>query len=77
MRRELYGAPGSFRPKPYGMEYRPLSNAWLKNWDSVNTVYSITTRVLEKLDNATLNLDTKIKRQEKGKNIEYIWSKLG
>lgn len=28
-RRELYGAPGAFRPKPYGMEYRVLSNAWL------------------------------------------------
>lgn len=29
-RRELYGAPGAFRPKPYGMEYRVLSNHWLK-----------------------------------------------
>lgn len=29
-RRELYGNPGAFRPKPYGMEYRVLSNAWIK-----------------------------------------------
>lgn len=28
-RRNLYGKPGAFRPKPYGMEYRVLSNAWL------------------------------------------------
>jgi hypothetical protein len=28
-RRELYGQPGAFRPKHYGMEYRVLSNAWL------------------------------------------------
>lgn len=28
-RRSLYGQPGCFRPKPYGMEYRVLSNAWL------------------------------------------------
>lgn len=29
-RATLYGAPGAFRPKPYGVEYRSLSNKWLK-----------------------------------------------
>lgn len=30
-RRQLYGKAGAMRYKPYGVEYRTLSNAWLKN----------------------------------------------
>lgn len=29
-RQTMYGSRGSYRPKPYGCEYRVLSNAWLK-----------------------------------------------
>lgn len=30
-RRNMYGQPGAFRPKHYGMEYRTLSNFWVNN----------------------------------------------
>lgn len=30
-RQNLYGAKGAFRPKPFGCEYRVLSNAWLRH----------------------------------------------
>lgn len=53
-RRELYGSKGSFRPKRYGVEYRVLSNAWLKDDATVRKVFDVTkevtTKWLEKLD---------------------------
>lgn len=38
-RRNLYGKAGAFRPKPYGMEYRPLSNKWIFNGGLVKFVF--------------------------------------
>lgn len=38
-RRSMYGAAGAFRCKPYGVEYRTLSNAWLQSEDLISWVY--------------------------------------
>lgn len=38
-RRLLYGKAGSFRGKPYGVEYRTLSNYWLKDTKYMRAVY--------------------------------------
>lgn len=38
-RRHMYGAAGSFRVKPYGMEYRTLSNRWLFNKSITSFVF--------------------------------------
>lgn len=39
-RRSLYGKAGAFRPKPYGMEYRVLSNRWLDNEHLMRWIYN-------------------------------------
>lgn len=44
VRRQFYGRPGLFRDKPYGIEYRSLSNFWLqylKNEASLLPLYYI------------------------------------
>jgi hypothetical protein len=41
-RRQLYGKPGAHRPKDYGVEYRVLSNYWLKSPITVMMMYALT-----------------------------------
>lgn len=48
-RRKLYGKIGAFRPKTYGMEYRVLSNAWLKDERLIRWVFTSTQKAFEKL----------------------------
>lgn len=38
-RRSLYGKAGHFRPKPYGIEYRVLSNFWIKSPTTMRWAY--------------------------------------
>lgn len=39
-RKELYGKAGAFRPKPYGVEYRTISNFYLASKEYIDWVYT-------------------------------------
>lgn len=45
-RKELYGKAGAHRPKEYGVEYRVLSNYWLKSPELVMLMESLTSDIL-------------------------------
>ena len=45
-RKELYGRPGAMRFKDYGVEYRTVSNFWLKSESLMQAVYGLTTKAL-------------------------------
>lgn len=49
VRRTMYGKAGAFRVKPYGVEYRTLSNAWLTNDLLMRWVYRAAKRGTEEL----------------------------
>lgn len=48
-RRTMYGAAGAFRVKPYGVEYRVLSNAWLKSPSLMRWVFETTQKAVADL----------------------------
>lgn len=48
-RRKMYGAAGAFRPKPYGVEYRVLSNAWLLSPERMRFVFNQTIKAINDL----------------------------
>jgi hypothetical protein len=53
----MYGKAGAFRPKPYGMEYRVLSNKWLTNTRLQSWVYDTTVLAMENLSKQQAILD--------------------
>lgn len=56
-RRKMYGAAGAFRPKPYGVEYRVLSNAWLLSEDRMRFVFNQTIKAVNDLINGIRAID--------------------
>jgi len=59
-RKQLYGKAGAYRIKPYGVEYRVLSNFWIFSprliewvWDNTNRAVTAVESQLSLLDNET------------------------
>ena len=51
VRRKLYGKAGSYRPKPYGIEYRVLSNFWIEKDHLVKWVWNQTEKAIKFVEN--------------------------
>lgn len=64
-RKQLYGKAGCFRPTSYGIEYRTLSNFWIKSKDLVRLIYRLTAEALNKIATEDLSLISE-------SNPEYI-----
>lgn len=49
-RKKVYGIPGRFRFKPYGIEYRTLSNFWTRDVNYIEFIFQGISRALDNLD---------------------------
>lgn len=60
-RRSMYGQAGAFRPKPYGAEYRVLSNFWIQSDRLKEWAYEATIMCAERLnDGFVLDVESDI-----------------
>ena len=56
-RKELYGKPGAFRFKPFGCEYRVLSNFWTLTPELTGWVWDATNAALDAWHNKAIDID--------------------
>lgn len=59
-RRELYGKAGACRPKPYGVEYRTLSNYWIFDPKLIQFVYDQSHKAIEFAQKNVMEPDSEI-----------------
>ena len=50
-RKEIYGTPGRYRNKKYGVEYRTLSNFWISSYENVEFIFNQINKAFEFLNN--------------------------
>lgn len=55
LRKQMYGKAGSFRFKPYGLEYRTLSNFWLSDDMLIEWVYNRVKSAINLVNSGEIN----------------------
>ena len=78
LRKQLYGKKGAFRPKPYGVEYRVLSNYWVFEDRLIDWVYNATQNAVDRwsLNEWDLDADEALIEQAINNNNKDIAYKL-
>jgi hypothetical protein len=75
-RREIYGKAGCFRPKPYGLEYRTPSNAWLRSEEITRLAFRLTKQAIERLHKLDYMPEKVNAKKSIDQNITYKATKL-
>jgi hypothetical protein len=68
LRKQLYGKRGAFRYKPYGAEYRVLSNFWTLENKLIGWVWDATSMAVDAWQNKKIDVDAEDKAIEEAVN---------
>lgn len=71
-RRKLYGSVGAYRVKPFGLEYRTLSNAWVKSPSTIRDVFQISIGTLRKVLDGKFDYKVNMQNQYGNTNTEKV-----
>lgn len=75
-RKELYGKRGAFRYKPYGCEYRSLSNFWTLEEDKIDWAWDATAMAMDAWQNKRFDmtaLDSRILQAVNKNDKQVAW----
>jgi len=80
LRRSMYGKAGCFRNKNFGVEYRVVSNFWIKQdnliewvWDStLNAINFVNNNELNVLDSSSFKIEDIINNNDKDLGVEVM-----
>lgn len=76
-RRAWYGAAGSMRKKPYGVEYRTPSAIWLESRESIERVFNITAGVMAAVaEESTDDAEAVVHKVTREGNTHPLYTKL-
>lgn len=70
-RRKLYGKAGAFRPKPYGVEYRTLSNFWIFRPKLIEWAWDQTARALHSAEHGIALEEYDFAEMDLEEDIQY------
>jgi hypothetical protein len=73
-RRAIYGRPGAFRPKSYGMEYRTASNAWMQREETQRMAFKLSLMAIEQLHRDNYIGETTVNGMEPAEIIHHNYS---
>jgi hypothetical protein len=77
-RRAYFGMAGSYRDKPYGIEYRVLSSFWLRNESTIGLYYLLNEFVFHEMNDGIWNKFYKFNIKElKSNNPEQAYNCYG